>query len=85
MADGGPPNNSKHVAGWQTKVDQGPTTWRVVYVSKKRRCPSLRDESLSPAKTVGAGATANKGESRSSLTHQHDNRHAQIGGPGAGR
>ena len=84
MHDGGPPNNSKHVAGWQTKVDQGQAAWRVVYVSKRRRWPAPRDESPSPARTAGAGATASRGESRNSLTHQHDNRNAQIAGLGGG-
>ena len=69
VSEGGPPNHAKNLAGWQTKVDQGPTTWRVVYVARKRRWPSSKDESLSPATTAGAGATAAKGESSINLAH----------------
>ena len=82
--DGGPPNTAKHAAGWRTKVDAGQAAWKVVFVSTKRRYPAPRDEPPSPVRTAGAGATAGRGESRNSLTNQHDNRSAQIAGLGGG-
>ena len=84
MHDGGPPNTAKHAAGWRTKVDAGQAAWKVVFVSTKRRYPAPRDEPPSPVRTAGAGATAGRGESRNSLTNQHDNRSAQIAGLGGG-
>jgi len=82
---GGPPNAAKHVAGWRAKVDAGQATWKRDYVNRKRRYPAPRDDAPSPAGRAGAGTTASRGESRNSLTNQHDRRPALSLASGAGR
>ena len=62
VSKGGPPNHVKNHTEWQLKVDQGPATWKVVHVARRRRWPSSKDETLSPA-------TAAKGESSINLAH----------------
>ena len=85
MHYGGPPNAAKHVAGWRAKVDAGQATWKRDYVNRKRRYPAPRDDAPSPAGGAGAGTTASRGESRNSLTNQHDRRSALSLASGAGR
>ena len=82
---GGPPNAAKNVGGWGTKVDAGQPTWKIHYVNKKKRYPAPRDDAPSPARRAGAGTTASRGESRNSLTNQHDSRSALSLASGAGR
>ena len=82
---GGPPNAAKNVAGWRAKVDAGQSTWKIHYVNKKKRYPAPRDDAPSPARRAGAGTTASRGESRNSLTNQHDSRSALSLASGAGR